>query len=328
MTLPLQTWRVSASYAISTSTTATPAEILAGVNALLVAETAVGGLWGVSNFNAGNGTLEIKRNGTPAGTLATFRALMFGGQTPHTSAVVNGQIANTVRVYAGVCENANTSGPASSYTTGSPYPGLKWTTAGNFCIASQYTFANGPSAFLVESDEMCCIMVNDSSGSSMFMFGACVEKLLDNTSVWSGFVSGGKISNTAFDSIGSNNPTIAHLPHYPTDSSYSDVAVGLWHNGTSPRYISRLTGIFGGGPTSSHLRDVTNGFLLPIVVGDKTLSVAQDCLFLGQVRQVRDGPLAINKSRIVDGSATVQAYAISWGGQINARPGLYFDVQQ
>lgn len=331
MTLPLLTWRVSANYSlVPAGTSPTMTELLTAIRDMLVAETALGGYWGVSDFNSGNGTLEIKRNGSPTGTLASFRALLFGGSSPNVAALFSGVTASTTVLYGGSCENASTTGPSGSYTTGSPYAGLKWTGGGQLATPSSFLKANTIFLFMIESDEACHIHIADSAGSSCFTFGACVEKLSDNTRIWSTFPSGGSKVTAPLYAAASEGDGAAWLIARNITSStvYSAQPLGMWHDGTNQRFISRVNGVGGNTTTSTVLADSTGGWLIPIAVADKIGNVGNEPLFLGQMRQMRYGPLCINKCRIVDGSAVVQAYGVSWGAQTTVRPGIYFDVQQ
>lgn len=332
MTLPLLTWRVSANYSlVPAGTSPTLTELLTAINAMLVAETALGSYWGVSNFNSGNGTLEIKRNGTQTGILDSFRALLFGGSSPNVAAMFAGVTPNASNIFGGVCENASTTGPTGSYTTGSPYPGLKWAGGGPVAAPASFSKANSIFLFMVESDEVCHIHIADSSSSACFTFGACVERLIDNTRIWCGFSSGpthisATVPTSAFEGDSSIGMILAR--NTTQVNSYSNQAVGSWHDGTNQKLISRISGIGGAVGTLSVMADTSGGWLSPILVGDKIGNVSTIPSFLGQMRQMRYGPLTVNKVRIVDGSAVVQAYGVSWGAQTTARPGIYFDVQQ
>lgn len=333
MTLPTQTFRVSTTYAVTMAGSfLTQAETLAAVNQLLTAETALGGLWGVSHYDPTAGTLEIKRNGSPAGTLGTFRALMFGkvAVSPSAAAVAT---PGGGRVFVGVSEDAASTGPGQSFTVGIPYPGKKWTVAGTFLYSSggATITTTTPSMYLIESDEMCAITLFDDTGSHFCLFGACVEALPEETKIWAVFTSGGDYLNTAsqWGNNGVMSPTNPggswFLPLSLGASTSTNGAWGAWHDGTNTRYLTRTVTPSQDAVDDDPFSNNNSALLLPIPLADKVYNVTEYPRFRGQLRQLRYGPRALNKSRITDASSALVAHHVS-AGRLVARPGLFFDV--
>ena len=189
MTLAQQTWRMSAAYGFTPVGAApTVAEYIAAIKAMIDAEAAGAGTWTVSDYNAGNGTLELKRKGSPTGILATCRILIFGGQVPNAAAVAptntTGLLLAT-NVFIGVCENANSTGPDASYASGSPYPGKKWTGGFRMFQSVSTNLLKSRSCFtqLVDCDTMLSLLVSDNTYGRICTAGEIVQ-LLDGTSGW------------------------------------------------------------------------------------------------------------------------------------------------
>ncbi len=322
MTLPTQTWRVSASYPFTPAgTNPTIAEYLAAINTMLVAEAGLGSNWGVSDYSAVNGTLEIKRRGSPTGVLATFRELIFGGASPNTGALATGATAATTTLYHGCSQDAATTGPNQAYTAGTPYAGKLW--SGGSAFAATATLTKTPTlpyVFMVESDECCHIHLADDTQSHAVTFGAVVERLADNTRVWASFGSG-VAAVTAADY--SSFPTWIISPSNVANATTA--GIGTFHNGSAAEVVCRLmaSAVVS---ASDPLFENPNGTLVPIVVTHRLQSESTANMKpLGILRQMRFGPNCINKIRIDDVSAVTQAYAVS-SGYNKSHAGLYFDV--
>lgn len=339
MTVATQTWRCSATYTVpKAGASATVAEILAAVKAMFDAEDVIGSnYWTVSHYSAGNGTLEIKRKGTPSGKLATYRALLFGGVAPAAAAlgtfptVSNG---NTY-IYVASSEDANTTGPGVSYTAGAPY-----TVTYNPGILGMYngyiTTTNGATLTLVECDECFAIMVRPTNGdgyAAMCFCGAIVAKY-DDTVVWGHASSYGlnPFVNTmggsqSYYSAGNNN---AQLPTQLVNSSnanYNPSAV-VWNGG--PRYVGRFMIIY---TTLSnaiaadhplHTTTTDDIVLLPVHLAMRTIGSPYYLSYIGTLRQVKMGPLLVGKNRIVKPDTSTRGYGFGDAVATDAEA-TYFD---
>lgn len=321
MTLPLQTFRVSATYPfIPAGASATVLEVLQAINDMLVAEVANGSYWGVSDYNAGAGTLEIKRRGSPSGVLATFRELLFGGVgAPNAAAIGSGVTATAnILLFAGCSQDANTTGPTSSWNSAAPYA-TRWSKATVVATASAFIKTATPHVFMVESDEMCAIFINDNNGTSSVIFGAIAERLIDNSRVWASAASGSVVINVA----GINNLTAAaswFIGGQTAVSIAGNASVG-YHNGVEAQALNRNMAV---GDAADSLYAAPNGILIPITVSKRRQADAVPEAF-GVMRQLRFGPQCINKIAVYDSTPTLQAYGVSSGYNL-ARCAMYFDT--
>ena len=321
MTLPVQTWRVGASLAFTPAGTyATVAEVLTAINAMLVAES--GASWGVSAYSAANGTLEIKRKGTQTGTLASYRGLIFGGAIPHASALGTGVTPSSVFFYAGCADNASTTGPAQAYTVGSPYPSHRWaggSVAGYPSSNIQAHFL--PHVFMIDSDEMCAIFVNDNARSFVMVFGALAEKLSDNSRVWACSASGVSVVAVGGAALNQSSTTIGRTAVNPDAN-----AIITYHDGTNLKYAFDPILSFVGSATDPLFKS-PKGMLVPIYLSEKTQTAAAATSgALGVLRQLRYGPNCINKIAVYNASSVLQCYGTSSGYNIS-RFALYFDTE-
>ena len=327
MTLSTQTWRISANYTFTIAgTVATVAEVLAGINTMIAAEAGAGGKWGVSNYSSGNGTLEVKATGSPAGTLATFRALLFGGATPNAAALATSVAAASTSLYIGISQDANTTGPEASYTAGSPYPSSRWTGGVLSMLVNQIPAANSPVMFIVESTEILAIFVSCTTGVMSIIVGAVAESVdSPGTPLWCAFGSNGGTLIPSTSEGNSLGPSIGWIiPAYRGAST----AYGVWHNGSAKRQIGRtLTGLntaviaTAGDPL---LSAGGAAILIPMHLSESGQSSAPGAL-CGFLRQMRFGPYMTNRQVIKDGSSVTQALFVGLG-TVGTTYGLYFDM--
>lgn len=335
MTLATQTLRFSATYTfVPAGANATVAEIIAAVNAMLVAEASLGASWGVSNYVAGaDNTLEIKRIttvGSPDNTIKAVRGLIFGGtNAPNAGAMALGVTASANALFCGQAETAGLSqaGPDASYTAGSPY-----TTATSKKYAGGGVWGNNtgivktasPIVFMLDCDRFCIICVSDVNGTYFCGFGGIVERLYDNAEIFACMTSGNNpIVTTTYAAMTAASNGF-HLNGQDALVSPAGVGCTTWHDGTAARFLARFVAT---GSTSDALYSVTpspRGTLVPIAVNDRLQgsTVAQE---FGIMRQMRFGPYGRNKTRVDDATPTPQCYLISSGFGVD-RAGIWFDV--
>lgn len=325
MTLPTQTWRLSAEYNIAMAgATVTPTELIQAINDAFVAENTIGNnLWMVSAFDVANKQLELKRKGSPAGSLGTFRALLFGGVSPNAAAIFSAMATGvTTKIYCGVAENANTTGPATLYSVGAPYTsGQKYSGAVPWGTYTGITAANAPKVLIVECDRMCAVVIKDNLGMTYTLFGEIVERLLDNVGLWGCFTSMDRyVTTTILDST-SNTAS----PYPLTTQAASTGPPGAYYDGAAMKCLSRA-----GGGTTQTVADCIPfsnsglAILNPVFVGERYVNAVSQVILLGQLRQMRYGPYEFGKKRIFNGASALQGYSINGGGTV-AGTALIFD---
>lgn len=343
MTIATQTWRCSATYTVTKAgATATVAEILAAVKAMFDAEDGIGSnYWTVSHYSAGNGTLELKRKGTPAGTLATYRALLFGGATPNTAALgaTPTVTANTTSVYIASSQDANTTGPGVSYTTGAPYT-VTYNPGVLSCLPGSFTTTNAATLTLVECDECFAIVARptDTSGYGVICFAGAIVAKYDDTVIWGHASSFNQGTGSAYiNAMGgsqvyytSGNST----PQFPTqlvnasNANYPPSAV-VW-NSSAAMYTGRVFVLYSTlsstVTTDNPLHTVTADdiVLLPVHLAIRTVGTPYYVAYIGTLRQIKLGPLLQGKNRIVKPDTSTRGYAFGDAVAMDAEA-TYFD---
>jgi hypothetical protein len=304
---------------IPAGTNPTVAEILAAIKGMLDTESAGTGLWMANHYDAANGWLEIRRKGTPAGTLGSFRALLFGGSTPNAAALAYLGTANSTTLYAGIAQSASTTGPDADYDTAAPYnAGKRWTGGSYVTPVANIAKSKTPYVSLIESDEICAIIIGDSSYTHASIFGAAVELPDGNTAAWVCFNSG---TTTGLATYSAWAQTLGYLGSVNTLSTAS-YPCGLYHDGTNRKWVGRT---WQGHSTANTYWKNPDGFFIPQSV---TQVIAESgsymTEFLGVARQLKLGPLQINRLGIRDSLGVMQGYTLCPGLGVEGGP-LYFD---
>lgn len=306
-------------------TNATIPEMLAALNTHI---STAGIWWDVSDFNAGNNYLEIKRrvSTTPTGELATWRGLFFGGATPNAAALTPQHTAPASTVlYVGASVDANTTGPGTLPTVGAPYA-TKFMQGSKMCTSSDIVAANQPRIYTLESEEMIIVCISCSTGWATYIGGKCINRLSDNTLLFGNMPSGGIIA--VAPTVGTLNSvsTPFAVPCY-NDAASADIKPAYW-TGSAVRLFGRQSATVSGltPGTSQGLGDGTTQFILPsmIVVESAQLS-AQAELPLGMMRQLRLGPNSFSRTELQESAVTTAIHV-----QANAAPaaiGLWVDQQ-
>jgi len=301
----------------------TASELIQGINDMFVAETALGSnYWIVSVFDSANKQLELKRGGSPAGVLGTFRALLFGGGLPHANAIFSAMQPSAVaRLYTGVAEAAGTTGPSTLYTAGAPYTsgqkysgGVPWLTYTNIIAATV------PKLLIVECDRMCCILIKTGTNIAHIVFGEIMERLVDNVGIWACYGSiDTHVTATLLDDI-----TGSGASSFPIVASAAlAVPSGAYYDGTAQRCVSRVGG-GSGVPTNSAFNSSVVGVLWPVLMGERAVTALSVPTLFSQLRQLRYGPADVGKKRIYNGASVLQGYSINGEG-LTIGNGVIFD---
>jgi hypothetical protein len=313
MTLPTLTWRQSSTANITMAGAfATVPEILAAINSALIADT--GNNWMVSDYSAVNGTLEIKRAGSPSGDLATVRFMLFGGSTPNSGAV-QGETLGTTRIYGTLSPDANTAGPVASYTTGNPYSGKTSTLGLQAFTIGIGVAAPGSYLYFVDSSEGLCIVIQNGTSTWTGWFG----KLLDTGAAEGKWVMCLGSAQWASD----NGPTYANdsdftpgLADTPSNNRGICVEVGQPLKWWGRLYASIST-------VADGLSYSSGGVLHSIIIGSRNLGSSGSWGYVGILRQLRWGPRAVDRNQISSG-VTLVAYFVG-KQRFSATHGIYFD---
>lgn len=326
MALPTLSWRLSNNYSISAAgASPTVAEVLAAMNTAITTEAAGSGLWMVSDYNSGNGTLELKRKGSPSGQLGTVRILFFGGSAPNAAALHTGVgtgVATTL--YMGFCIDANTTGPTGSYATGSPYAGLLWSGGVPVIAPSNLTTASSPALFIFEADDVFGVHLAIQTSGNNAVVGRLMTDPSGTTSYWAGWGSGTNIVANTF-----------RLTGYTTTASAPIVAAGASLGPRGAAYLPegwRTICAVGCSSYGTAYPDIYGNIDLavldPVPIGVATPASSPVYNFYCFLRQIRFGAIAANKNVLVDVNNTVQAYHIGIGTNGTAAAGFWLDTQQ
>lgn len=330
MTLATQTWRASADYGFTIAgATPTCAETLAAINAMLVAEnTADNNYWQVSHYSSTNGTLEIKRKGTPSGTLATYRGLFFGkaATTPNINAInqLPSPSQDALRIFACSSNTANTTGPSVSFSTNAPYT-VTYSPAIAFLQLSSCAKTDSPTVCMVECDECCCIIVRTTTGRFMAMFGAVVAKH-DDTALW-GFVTQhyDGLPMVTGDMFKASEDYGNNAGRFPLGIGNNCSGSVVYYD-TNPYYAGSIHTLFSSVTISCMASAADNIILFPIHLATRLCSSSgwSSATYIGTLRQIKMGPHDTLKRQIVHPVATVRAIFVSDKGA-SANIGTYFD---
>jgi hypothetical protein len=177
MALARSNWRASSVQEFTAG--ASVADILSALKTLIDAEVAANPStykWSVSDYDATNGTLEIKSN---ASGVASMRVLFFGGRTPSAAAVTFSS-AEIDGFYCCVAPAAATTGPDADYASGSPY--ASDSTQGVQVADMSDTISAADRLRYFENDEQFVLVINDRNGDSdtaVCLSGAIVEHPVD-----------------------------------------------------------------------------------------------------------------------------------------------------
>ncbi len=311
---PTLTWAFTspATFAVA-GTNPTVAEMLLGLKNHI---TSFSTWWTVSDYNSGNGTLEIKRNstGTPTGELATVRILFFGGSTPNAGALsLLHTSPATTTLYAGLSVDANTAGPSASYTAGAPYS-TKYCRAAAIVINSSLTLAQTPKISLFETVDTFGFSISDSSNQATYCGGRMIIRAKDDSLAWGNMPSGGSVAyTTSTDSI---NVTTTPQAMPCADTATNSVKANYWDVDTaSSRLFGKVLSFCNYTATTTNLLGASGAAaqLMRVPILERAASAASATTYLGELRQIRTGPFTSHLNKLKDASAVLQGTYISGG---------------
>lgn len=316
---PTLTWAFSspATFAIA-GANPTVAEMLLGLKNHI---TSFSTWWTVSDYNAGNGTLEIKRNatGSPTGELATVRILFFGGSSPNAGALSLLHTAgNTTTLYAGLSVDANTTGPSASYTAGAPYS-TKYARAGAIVITTGLSATNTPKISLFETVDTFGFSLSDSLNMSTYCGGRMIIRAKDDSLAWGNMPSGGHaVLSTSTDNLGTLAAAFA-MPNTDTGASITGKC-NYWDVDTaSSRLFGRVMAPSLYTATSQNLLGASGSAaqLLRVPILERAAVGGSTTTYLGELRQIRFGPSTAHLNKIKDASNVLQGTYISGGTAVS-----------
>ncbi len=291
----------------------TVAEVLTKLNAMMSGCT----WWQVSDYNSGNGTLEIKRNstGSPTGELATVRILFFGGSSPNAAALslLHTAGANS-NIYAGLSVDANTTGPGTSYTTGAPYS-TKYCRASKICTPStEITTSLTPKITIFETVDTFGFTIADTTNFASYCGGRMIIRGKDDSLAWGNMPSGGVIAYTLTTT---QSQAVASIHPMPAAGTGTDtVKVNYWDvdTGTS-RLFGRVMAFVTYGLTTENIlgANALASQLIRVPIMERAASAGSSTAYLGELRQLRFGPATVHLNKLKDPSNVLQGTYVSGG---------------
>lgn len=321
------TWGIRGPYTFTIAgANPTVAEVLAALNTLITANCV---WWAVSQYNAGNGTLELKRNSTPSaptGENATVRMLIFGGGTPHANALFNGATAGaTTGLYVGLSVDANTTGPAASYTAGAPYS-TKYT-RGVLILApsTALTTANTVKITLYEADDVFGFSIGDSGVMGSCFMGRLIVDTDGSTLIW-GVMPSGVSAGYTISTVPNTSGIGASHPITPFSQTAAAPKGACWETsgGGSAGAFGRMMGFQWSATLDTGLGASGGaGMLIPVPIVRGAQAAAPTPTFGGTLRQIRFGPVAAHLNKLRDNLNVLQGTHVLSGTAVGF--GLWLD---
>ncbi len=322
MTNPTLGWIFSAPSPFTIAgATPTVAEMLAGLEAAITADAT---LWEVSDYSAVNGTLEVKRSGSPVGELATVRMLFFGGSAPHASALSVAHTAGgTTTLYAGMSIDAATTGPTAAYTAGAPYA-TKYVRAGSITAAAAIAAASSPRITLIESEDAFGFTLGDTAGTASYIGGRIIVRGSDDTLVWGSMPSGGV---AAVATVGSGlSSAQAHILT-PFTSASNLIKANYWDTiSAASRFFGRMLAGTSITVDSGLGASGNAACLIPVPVGEAIAVANSTVTYFGFLRQMRLGPTALHLAQLLNGASVLQATHCGALGAVASIGGWFDEV--
>lgn len=322
MTLPALTWRYSANYNVTCAgANPTVLEAFTAIKDAFDAEDVIGdSLWTVSasSLSAAKSYIELKRKGSPGGTLGGFRLFLFGGSTSPASNVVHPSASYlTTQLYAGSALNRGTTdGPDADYTAAVPYDlttylynkGCNWNTPGTF------TTAASPRIVIMETDKCVTVLMVSNTHVAAITGGEIFERFSDGAAIYGVYGTGGTFDGGNLLIEVSDTVTASLAPVCNQGASFYPAGAYRRPSDSQQRCVGRYGGAFTNTVTSSYPGESpSNGYaiLCPIVLSDRESTAANRVLeVFGVLRQIRVGPTLLGKRAIFDGTPTLRGYAV------------------
>jgi hypothetical protein len=297
-------------------------EVLAALNTLIGANCTQ---WVVSDYSNANGTLEIKRGGSPTGELATVRMLIFGKTAPAAAALMNGAAAGaTTNLYAGLSVDANTTGPAAAYGSAAPYT-TKYTRAPLITAPSTaFTTTNTPKITLYEADDIFGFSIADTAGMSSCFMGRLIVGTDSSTLIW-GVLPSGTTGPYAYTTAQSSSTISTVHPVTMMGQTAGGCKAAAWDAvGAQAVQFGRSLGFIGSSVDPGVGANAGAGMLIPVPVGFAVQSTTPGVgAFWGTLRQIRLGPQAQHLQKLRDNASVLQATHVLGGA--GTQSGLWLD---
>lgn len=300
----------------------TVAEVLAALNTLITANCTS---WVVSAYSAVNGTLEIKRGGSPTGELATVRFLIFGGSSPNSAALMTGASAGaTTNLYCGLSVDANTTGPGTAYTAGAPYS-TKYTKAPIVVApATAFVTANTVKITLYEADDVFGFSIGDSTTMASCFMGRLLV-LSDGSTLGWGVLPSGVTTGYTISNGGTSLSISASHPITPFGQTAGGAKAACWDTagGGSALQFGRLMGWILSTADVGLGASAAAAMMIPVPVVAGAQAASPTGTFYGTLRQIRFGPQAAHLNKLRDSSAVLQGTHVLSGTGVGI--GLWLD---
>ncbi len=262
--------------------------------------------WMTSDYSAPNGTLEIKRKGTPTGEQSTVRILFFGGAFPNGAALGTGIAQSASNLYSSMSVTAATAGPSTSYAADAPYavtyiPGR--IVASNAAISASET----PLVSLVECEDALCVWFGDINTWCTSIVGRLIEDAAASSLMWCVMTPGptNNINRTAPPTGTEGNSPVPPLAYYD-----APVRGAMWNSTLGAlrafgRAIDISTGsLAGANPLGSTGLPTA---LIPVPLCTSLPAAGTAINYLGSLRQIRLGPVAQHLHTLRNAAGVVQA---------------------
>ncbi len=294
-------------------TNPTVAECLAGLNTLASGLT----YWSVSDYNAGNGTLEMKRNstpGAPTGELATVRFLIFGKSAPNAAALMNGASAGaTTNLYAALSVDANTTGPGTAYTAGAPYS-TKYSRAPVVGAPGVLVTASGCKITWFEADDVLGFVISDGTSLMSCVMGRIIIATDSTTLMW-GVMPSGTASNYTVIAAGNAVTISSSHPITPYGQTAGGAKAACWDSASGTAFqFGRLMGWMHTAAADVGLGATTAAaMLIPVPLVGNTQAAAPTIQFYGTLRQIRFGPYGGHLKKVYNNASVLQGTHILGG---------------
>ncbi len=322
MTTPTLTWTSTAERTIAVaSTSSVIAELLTAIKAAIDNDST---LWQTSDYSSGNGTLELKRKGSPTGEQSTVRILFFGGSSPNSAALLTGLTAGATTLYVGLSVDANTTGPSTAYTAGAPYSS-KYTKGVRVSSGGFLTGASSPRISLIECEDALAVCMHDTSASATAIVGRVVEEAATTTLMWACFTCGAaSFTNQTTPTICLNTDSQVTSPLTALYTGAVEPRGVLW-NATlaSARVIGRSNGFIHGSTNPIAGSSGNPGVMVPVMLSEGAQVTTPVGSFFAFLRQIRMGPIAKHLDTMRSSGVT---QGIHFGPPYNATGyGAWFD---
>lgn len=327
------TWTQSADSAIAVAgATATYDEFLNKIESLVNATTG----WKVTQktLDAANnrGYIELAPTSTATGiTEARYLiaiATVSSGSAVHAN---NQQLpyssSSSPRIWVGFSNNANTTGPTNSPYSSSQAYTSNWSRM--FLLGGTYP-SNGHLFWTVDSAEGLALFWRTSASSACGMVMGRLMELPDGTdALWGLWLTGGNWGQTTDATSAANLLSYAYYLGY--NGTYTvgyGAGVSVYMSASGLLYACGVPYQDGNGNEYLGYSSLTYAVFTTIVLSGGLWANGQGVNQLqGSWRQIRRGPAAIRRQRLIDSGVT-QGYYLHFNSSTDQTGGIWFDQQR